>query len=155
MAERKKLELELNKTMSLELLFDEPMIGQSQDMVSITCTQLRMELMLNIHSLHLQKLMNKLNHFVKVKDLKSQSLLNKKELRLLLVMMLKCKRRNLESPVNDINKNSNDNFYELMLTSCRDAVKIQNELGGLMDAKSLAVTLFIARSKINQNGYAG
>ena len=40
-----------------------------------------------------------------------------------------------------------------MLTSCRDAVKIQNELGGLMDAKSLAVTLFIARSKINQNGY--
>ena len=58
-----------------------------------------------------------------------------------------------KSPVNDIIKNSNDNFYELMLTSCRDAVKIQNELGGLMDAKSLAVTLFIARSKINQNGY--
>lgn len=27
------------------------------------------------------------------------------------------------------------------------------ELGGLMDAKSLAVTLIIARSKINQNGY--
>jgi hypothetical protein len=38
-----------------------------------------------------------------------------------------------------------------MLTSCRDAVKIQNELGGLMDAKSLAVTLFIARSKITSN----
>jgi hypothetical protein len=30
MAERKKLELELNKTQSLELLFDEPMIGQSR-----------------------------------------------------------------------------------------------------------------------------
>jgi len=60
-----------------------------------------------------------------------------------------------QSPSNEIIKNSNDNFYELMLTSCRDAVKIQNELGGLMDAKSLAVTLFIARSKINQNGYAG
>ena len=70
-------------------------------------------------------------------------------------MMLKCEKKNLESPVNEINKNSNDNFYDLMLTSCRDAVKIQNELGGLMDAKSLAVTLFIARSKINQNVYAG
>lgn len=41
-----------------------------------------------------------------------------------------------------------DNYYELMLNSCKDAVKIQTELGGLMDAKSIAVTLFIARSKI-------
>lgn len=48
--------------------------------------------------------------------------------------------------------NGSDNFYELMLTSCRDAVKIQNELGGLMDAKSLAVTLFIARTKTNGYG---
>jgi hypothetical protein len=50
---------------------------------------------------------------------------------------------------------SNDNYYQLMLQSCRDAVKIQNELGGLMDAKSVAVTLFIARSKLNGNGYGG
>ena len=51
--------------------------------------------------------------------------------------------------------NSNDNYYQLMLQSCRDAVRIQNELGGLMDAKSVAVTLFIARSKLNGNGYGG
>lgn len=52
----------------------------------------------------------------------------------------------------ELNKsNGTDYFYDLMLTSCRDAVRIQNELGGLMDAKSLAVTLFIARSKINGN----
>jgi len=43
---------------------------------------------------------------------------------------------------------SSDNFYELMLRSCKDAVKIQTELGGLMDAKSVAVSLFIARTKI-------
>lgn len=49
----------------------------------------------------------------------------------------------------------NDNYYQLMLQSCRDAVRIQNELGGLMDAKSVAVTLFIARSKLNGNGYGG
>jgi len=64
---------------------------------------------------------------------------------------IKVEKKNFESPAIEINKNTNDNFYELMLTSCRDAVKIQNELGGLMDAKSLAVTLFIARSKINGN----
>ena len=45
-----------------------------------------------------------------------------------------------------------DNFYDIMLFSCKDAIKIQTELGGMMDAKSLAVTLFIARSKINGNG---
>jgi len=65
---------------------------------------------------------------------------------------VKVEKKNLDSPINELNKiNGTDYFYELMLTSCRDAVKIQNELGGLMDAKSLAVTLFIARSKINGN----
>ncbi len=46
---------------------------------------------------------------------------------------------------------NNDNFYKIMLSSCKDAVKIQNELGGMMDAKSIAVTLFIARSRLNEN----
>jgi hypothetical protein len=44
---------------------------------------------------------------------------------------------------------TSDGFYEQMLQSCKDAMKIQAELGGMMDAKSLAVTLFIARSKTN------
>jgi hypothetical protein len=65
---------------------------------------------------------------------------------------VKVEKKNLESPVNGLDKsNGTDYFYDLMLSSCRDAVRIQNELGGLMDAKSLAVTLFIARSKINGN----
>lgn len=42
-----------------------------------------------------------------------------------------------------------DNYYNIMLNSCRDAIKLQNELGGMFDAKSLAVTIFIARTKIN------
>jgi len=50
-------------------------------------------------------------------------------------------------------ESKNDNFYDLMLLSCKDAIKIQTELGGMMDAKSLAVTLFIARSKINGSGF--
>lgn len=67
---------------------------------------------------------------------------------------VKVEKKNLESATNELNKsNGIDYFYDLMLTSCRDAVKIQNELGGLMDAKSLAVTLFIARSKITPNGF--
>ena len=59
-------------------------------------------------------------------------------------------------PMQDANGKvtGSDNFYELMLNSCKDAVRIQTELGGMMDAKSLAVTLFIARSKV-LNGYGG
>jgi len=45
-----------------------------------------------------------------------------------------------------IEQKNDDNFFQLMLQSCREAVKIQNELGGMMDAKSIGVTLFIARS---------
>ena len=60
-----------------------------------------------------------------------------------------------KQPSESENKSSNasDKFYELMLLSCKDAIKIQTELGGMMDAKSLAVTLFIARSKINGSGF--
>ncbi|MFA6599295.1 MAG: hypothetical protein WCS69_16355 [Ignavibacteriaceae bacterium] len=50
---------------------------------------------------------------------------------------------------------TSDGFYEQMLQSCKDAMKIQAELGGMMDAKSLAVTLFIARSRISANGCGG
>lgn len=65
---------------------------------------------------------------------------------------VRVQKKYLESPANEfIKSNGTDYFYDLMLSSCRDAVRIQNELGGLMDAKSLAVTLFIARSKINGN----
>ena len=47
------------------------------------------------------------------------------------------------------NTTNGDNYYNVMLSSCRDAIKLQNELGGMFDAKSLAVTIFIARTKIN------
>jgi hypothetical protein len=138
--------------MSLELLFDEPMVGQSrygeyylyavkngtdQEYSFFAPTEVNDQI----------KSLRKGERFeiTKLAEQKGTKI----------VTSYKVEKKNLESPANDINKSTNDNFYDLMLTSCRDAVKIQNELGGLMDAKSLAVTLFIARSKINQNGYAG
>lgn len=67
---------------------------------------------------------------------------------------IKVEKKQTLNPSNELPKNgSADYFFDLMLTSCRDAVKIQNELGGMMDAKSIAVTLFISRSKINGNGF--
>ena len=146
MPERKKLELELNKPVSLELLFDEPKIGQSQygeyylyavrnggpDELSFFATE-------DVH----EKLstMNKGDRFTitKIAEQKGSKIFTRYEV---------TQQLNPSPPPIQ----QSDNYYELMLSSCRDAIKIQQELGGLMDAKSLAVTLFIARSKTN--GYS-
>ena len=143
--ERKKLDLELNKTMSLELLFDEPMVGQSR-----------------FGEYYLYAVKNGTDteySFFAPAEVNEQIKTLRKGERFEITKLAEQKGTKIvtsykvekQSPANEINKNSNDNFYELMLTSCRDAVKIQNELGGLMDAKSLAVTLFIARSRLNDN----
>ena len=42
-----------------------------------------------------------------------------------------------------------DSLYELLLKSYRDALEIQKELNGMIDIEKAAITLFIARSKIN------
>ena len=131
--------------MSLELLFDEPMVGQSR-----------------FGEYYLYAVKNGTDteySFFAPAEVNEQIKTLRKGERFEITKLAEQKGTKIvtsykvekQSPANEINKNSNDNFYELMLTSCRDAVKIQNELGGLMDAKSLAVTLFIARSRLNDN----
>ena len=149
MAERKKLELELNKTVHLELLFNECVKGQSRYgdyFLYMVKDQSGVEYSLFAPEEVHEKLkdLRKGDRFSLTKEAGQ----NGKKI-VIKFSVIKTESRQPEAA----NGNTNDNFYDLMLTSCRDAVKIQNELGGLMDAKSLAVTLFIARSKINQNGY--
>jgi hypothetical protein len=48
---------------------------------------------------------------------------------------------------------SKDNYFETMLVSYQDALNIQEKLNGMVDVNRIAITLFIARSKINSNGY--
>jgi len=131
--------------MSLELLFDEPMVGQSR-----------------FGEYYLYAVKNGTDQeysFFAPAEVNEQIKSLRKGERFEITKLAEQKGTKIvtsykvekQTPANEINKNNNDNFYDLMLTSCRDAVKIQNELGGLMDAKSLAVTLFIARSKIGYN----
>lgn len=54
-----------------------------------------------------------------------------------------------KTPING----SKDCYYDTMLQSYEDAIKIQEKLNGMVDVNRLAITLFIARSKINGNGY--
>lgn len=148
--ERKKLELQLNKPVKIELLQDQCLIGTSR-----------------YGEYYLYNIRNggneELSYFAdkevheKLKDLRKGDKveINKraeqKGSKIVTSFDVKVLQNNADSPVIQNNKIPDDNYYELMLSSCRDAVRIQNELGGLMDAKSLAVTLFIARSKINGN----
>lgn len=138
------MELELNKTMSLELLFDEPMVGQSRfgeyylyAVKNGTDTEYSFFAPAEVNEQI--KTLRKGERFeiTKLAEQKGTKIVTKYDIKFL--------PTTVQQPL------TNDNFYELMLTSCRDAVKIQNELGGLMDAKSLAVTLFIARSRLNDN----
>ena len=153
MAERKKLELELNKTVSLELLFDEPITGQSRygPYWMYTLKEKSGEEVLYFAPEEVDEQIKSLR---KGDRFEITKLAEQKGAKIVTRLDVKVEKKNLESATNELNKsNGIDYFYDLMLTSCRDAVKIQNELGGLMDAKSLAVTLFIARSKITPNGF--
>jgi hypothetical protein len=85
-----------------------------------------------------------------VTDLRSPNLAEQKGTKIITKYEVKIEKKKNNVQSDEKSNITTDNFYELMLSSCKDAVKIQNELGGMMDAKSIAVTLFI---KINQNGY--
>ena len=141
----------MNKTISLELLFNEPITGQSRygPYWMYTLKDNTGEELLYFAPEEVNEQIKSLRKGDRFEITKHAE---QKGTKIVTRFDVKVEKKNLESPVNELNKsNGSDYFYDLMLTSCRDAVKIQNELGGLMDAKSLAVTLFIARSKINGN----
>ena len=141
--ERKKLELTLNKPSEIELLYDEPVVGQSKygDYYLYAVrngdgtTEYSFFAPDEVHE--------------RIKDLK-------KGTKVVITKLAEQKGNKIitkydidiapqTAPTNGVV--SNDNYYETMLQCCKDAIRIQNELGGMMDAKSIAVTLFIARSK--------
>lgn len=152
--ERRKLDLKLNNPLVLELLFDSPVVGQSSygDYYLYAVKQGNNEEYNFFAPEELHEQMKGLHKGNKVEITK---LAEQKGSKIVTKYDLKVISNGNGSNGKTEPSNSNDNYYELMLQSCRDAVRIQNELGGLMDAKSVAVTLFIARSKLNGNGYGG
>ncbi len=153
MPEKKpKLELELNKPVKIEILQDQPLIGTSR---------FGEYYLYNVRNGNGQEysffpdkeILEKLKGLRKGDKVEICKKAEQKGSKIITSFDVKVQQNNIESLEKPNNKTLDDNYYNLMLNSCRDAVRIQNELGGLMDAKSLAVTLFIARSKITPNGY--
>ena len=140
--ERKKLELELNKPVKIELMQDQCLIGTSR-----------------YGEYYLYNVRNggneELSYFAdkdvheQIKNLKRG---DKAEI---------CKRAEqkgtkiITSYDVTVLKNelpsSKDNYFETMLSSYQDALNIQEKLNGMVDVNRIAITLFIARSKINGN----
>lgn len=153
MSEKKpKLELDLNRPVKIEILQDQPLIGTSR------FGEYYLYNVRNGNGQEYSFFPDKQVH-EKLKDLRKGDKVEickkaeQKGSKIVTTFDLKVLQNSVDSPENASRKNIDDNYYNLMLNSCRDAVRIQNELGGLMDAKSLAVTLFIARSKITPNGF--
>lgn len=158
MTERRKLELQLNSPTEIELLFEEPILGKSQygeyamygiktkegEMVYFAPTEVdeKLRSLRKGDRFEITKIAkqngSKINISYDVKVIKDET-----SSRLVSTDQPENSKTIVEGAIEQKN---DDNFFHLMLQSCREAQKIQNELGGMMDAKSLAVSLFIARS---------
>ena len=153
MPEKKpKLELELNKPVKIELMSDQCLIGTSRygEYYLYNVRNGSNEELSYFADKEVHEKLKELRKGDKVEICKRAE---QKGSKIITTFDVRVQQNNVEGPERVNNKILDDNYFDLMLNSCRDAVRIQNELGGLMDAKSLAVTLFIARSKIAPNGY--
>ena len=148
MPEKKpKLELGLNKPVKIELLQDQPLIGTSRygeyylyNVRNGTGEELSFFPDKEVH----EKL-KELHRGDKIEICKRAEQKGTKIITSYDVKVLKN-----DSPPGNASK---DNYFETMLTSYQDALNIQEKLNGMVDVNRIAITLFIARSKINGNGY--
>lgn len=159
MVQRTKLELEVNKPTEIELLYDEPISGESQ---------------YGNYNLYAVKVDESEYAFFPPKEV-HDSLKNLKAGDKAVVTKLAAQRGNKIVSAFDVSikgKSSSridaqkkeevlskdnimsDNYYELMLQSYKDAIRIMNELNNMSDPSRIAITLFIQRTK-NGNGHNG
>ena len=151
MPERKKLELGLNKKVSLELLFDDPMVGQSKYgeyyLYAVkNGTDVEYSFFAPAEVNEQIKTLRKGDRFeiTKLAEQKGTKIITKFDVKIL---------ENKTPASNPPIQPNKDNYFEAMLTSYQDALKIQEQLNGMVDVNRIAITLFIARSKISGNGY--
>lgn len=165
MAQREKLELELNKPTTMELLFDEPITGENRYgsyalyTVNVGDKEYSFFPSKSVHE-EMQKLskgskvtVTKLaaergNKIVTTYDVKPEAGSNTTN------NGNGYKSKNNGQSNGNCSSQQSDNLYQIMLYSYKDAIKIQSELNGAADVTRIAITLFIARSKgVSGNGY--
>lgn len=152
MTTRQKFEPEINRPFEIEMLFDEPISGESK---------------YGHYHLYAIKVQNSEYSFFPPDDVHSQIRNLKKGDRFILtklaaqrgsklITQYEVKILNGKEELEDDSENNetllDDNYYSIMLQSYKDAIKITTELNGMADPSRIAITLFIARSKSIGNG---
>ena len=161
MEQRRKLELGLNEAVKIELLFDAPVVGQSQYgeyyLYAVKngdgATEYSFFAPDEVHARLKDSKKGAKYTITKLAEQRGSKIITKYEVVPLQSAIPQptpkqeeTKQETTTQPVKDAPV-AEDKYFAIMLNSCRDAMKIQSELGGMFDPKSLAVTLFIARTK--------
>ena len=149
MPERKKLELELSKKQTLELLFDEPITGQSKygPYWMYTLKDASGEEFLYFAPEEVNEKLKSLQRgdrfeITKLAEQKGTKIVTKYDIRILTI-------KETQSEPNTDKNVVTDNYFDVMLASYQDALKIQEKLGTMIDTTKISICLFIARTKIN------
>lgn len=160
MPERKKLELELNQQKHLELLYDEPVIGNSRYgeyylyvVKNGTDQEYSFFAPDEVHNELKQLKKGAKFTIVKLAEQRGTKIITKH-----VVTIHQSETKPQESsPSGNAGNNSNnkDSYFDAMFASYEDAMKIQEKLNGMVDVNRIAITLFIARSKVNGGLYDG
>ncbi len=143
--ERKKLELDVNKSIRLALLFDSPISGESQYGkyymygVKNGDTEYSFFAPLKVHEALKDKPKGTKFQLIKTAKEKNKKLVTDFEIKFL---------DNGKEVQNNESKPEENGYYEAMLQSYDEATKIQSKYSAV-NLNQCAVTLFIARTKIN------
>ncbi len=151
MTERRKLDLQLNQPTEIELLYDDPVVGKSQygDYFLYAVKTKEAEFAFfapeEVHS-ELQNLRRGDKAIVTKSGMQKGS-------KLVTKYLIEVPELAVKQPIDQVKEepalkqsNNPDKFYDVMLTSYKDALQIQSELNGMVDVSRIAITLFIARS---------
>ena len=141
--ERKKLELELNKPTHLEMLYDQPKIGESQYgeyfLYAVRNGDGNEYSFFAPDEVHSElKNLKKGNEVVIIKKAEQK---NKKVVTSYQVDIVETKIEERKP------KNSSNGYYDAMVGSFEDAIRIQEKFNGMANVNQVAITLFIQKSK--------
>lgn len=156
--ERKKLEIAINTPTQIVLLYDEPIIGESRYgdyylyAVQVGDEQYSYFAPPEVHE--------QLQHLGKGEMATITKLAAQRGSKLITKWVVDTNNTNGKSkpqkPAVEVIEEppiqqGTDRYCSVMLDCYRDAISIQEQLNGLVDVSRIAITLFIARSKINGN----
>ncbi len=156
MVTRQKLELEINKPVQVQLLYDECVSGQNQFgpyfLYAIKSNNQEYSYFAN-ETVHEQLKNLKAGDVATITKLAAQrgnKLITKYVVENNSVASQEIKPTPEEmGQSDDIEEiqNQTDNLYSIMLNCYKDAFQIQKYLNGMVDIEKIAITLFIARSR--------